>query len=215
MIASPRAVIFDLDGTLIDSKEVMCVAYLAAHAEIFGLEAEPPPFSDYCKYLGQGFPYIMRQLGLPLQMEPVFVRESARNIHRVSLFPGISALLDELARRGIPMAIATGKSHERAIQLLDHLQIQSYFAAVLGYDDVPHPKPAPDMVLAIVDQLSLNPERTLFVGDAIADIDCGRAAGVITALACWDQPSREALAGGSDLQLCRPVDLLTHFQECS
>jgi AHBA synthesis associated protein len=206
------SVIFDLDGTLIDSKEVMRNAYWAAYEEVVG-DGCPPPFSEYCRYLGQSFPNIMRQMGLPLEMFPVFKRESARNMHRVRMFDQVPQMLEELAQRGVAMTIATGKDHARAIELLEHLRVGHYFSLVLGSDDVPRQKPAPDMAISILNALDLDPARTLFVGDAVSDIECGQGAGVITALALWDNPSAEVLAHPVDFRLAQPADVLNLAQQ--
>jgi len=73
------AIILDLDGTLIDSREVMEHAYHAADAEAVG-DDSPPPFSEYVRYMGQSFANIMTQIGLPLDMYPVSKRESLSNL---------------------------------------------------------------------------------------------------------------------------------------
>lgn len=184
------AVIFDLDGTLIDSKDVMRRAYMTAHAEVFGSTRAAPPFSEYCKYLGCSFPEIMRRLGLPAEpMYEVFARESTRLIGDIRMFDGVSEMLGHLYGSGVPMAIATGKFEKRTRQILDHLGISRYFAVVIGSDMVSRPKPAPDMALMIAERMHLDPSKTLFVGDAVADIECGNAAGMVSALAAWDAPT--------------------------
>ncbi|AOK15029.1 MULTISPECIES: HAD-IA family hydrolase [Burkholderia cepacia complex] len=208
MLDTLSAVIFDLDGTLIDSKDVMRSAYFAAYDEVVG-DGAPPPFSEYCRYLGQSFPNIMRQMGLPLEMHAAFKRESIRNMHRVRVFDGIVAMLEALSLRRVPMAIATGKDHARAVALLEHLRIDCHFAMVLGSDDVPNQKPAPDMALRIADALALTPADTLFVGDAAADLECGARAGMKTALALWDHPPAHVLAMPVDVRFAAPADLLS------
>lgn len=206
-----EAVIFDLDGTLIDSKDVMRAAYMQAYAEVVG-DSQPPPFSEYRKHLGRSFPEIMRRMGLPLDMQPVFVRESIRQMHRIALFDGVRSMLEQLSRRGIPMAIATGKDHARTCQILEHLGLSQYFAMVVGSDDVKHPKPAPDMALRIAEALDLDAAETLFVGDAVSDLECGRSAGMRVALATWDDPEREARAFAGAVHLAHPHDLLSHLR---
>ena len=206
------ALIFDLDGTLIDSKDVMRNAYFTAYEEVVGDNA-PPPFSEYCRYLGQSFPTIMRQMGLPMEMHAVFMRESVRNMRQVSLFEGVLPMLEELKRRKVPLAIATGKDHARAAALLEYLEVDRHFAMVVGSDDVPYQKPAPDMALSILRRLDLNPAETLFIGDAVADLACGRNAGVMTALAKWDRPAAEVLMHPADFHLEHPSDILSLLRE--
>lgn len=203
------AVIFDLDGTLIDSKEVMRRAYFTAHDEVLGTQCSAPPFSEYCKYLGCSFPEIMRRLGLPAEaMHRVFVRESTRMLDEIRLFDGVTKLLQQLDDLGIPMAIATGKDQARTLRILDHLGITGRFSMVVGSDAVARPKPAPDMALAIAAGLQLDPATTLFVGDAVADLQCGQAAGMVSGLATWDAPSEEVLRHPVDLVLAHPSQIL-------
>jgi len=203
------AVIFDLDGTLIDSKEVMRRAYFTAHEEVLGTQCIAPPFSEYCRYLGCSFPEIMRRLGLPAEaMHQIFVRESTRMLDEIRLFDGVTTLLQQLDDLGIPMAIATGKDQARTLRILDHLGISDRFSMVVGSDKVSRPKPAPDMALAIVSALQLDPTTTLFVGDAVADLQCGQAAGTVTGLATWDTPSEEVLRHPVDLVLSHPSQIL-------
>lgn len=204
-----RAVIFDLDGTLIDSKEIMRRAYFTAHEEVLGGEHPAPPFSEYCKYLGCSFPEIMRRMGLPAErMHSVFVRESTRMLGEIQLFDGVLKMLHDLEAAAIPLAVATGKDQARTMKILEHLGIAGHFSMVVGSDLVARPKPAPDMAQLIASRLNLDPSTTLFLGDAIADIQCGRAAGMVSALATWDAPSDEVLRHPVDLVLSHPSQIL-------
>lgn len=207
------AVIFDLDGTVIDSKQVIAEAYHAAHAEVVGADAVAPPFSEYCKHLGRSFPQIMKRMGLPLAMHAVFMRESNARMHRIQVFEGIRPLLASLREQGIPMAVATGKDHRRTEAILDSLGLIDYFACIVGSDDVENPKPAPDMALMIVQRLGLKPANTLFLGDAVADLLCGQGAGMQTALALWDNPGEEVRAHACDYQLTDPRQVLALLEE--
>lgn len=204
-----KAVVFDLDGTLIDSKDVMRRAYHTAHDEVMGTKSTPPPFSEYCKHLGCSFPEIMRRLGLPASdMHKVFVRENIRLMSDIRLFDGVALMLRALGDAEVPMAIATGKDHARTKQILTHLGIVQHFSLIVGSDDVARPKPAPDMALKIVEKLRLEPRETLFVGDAIADLQCGKAAGMFVGLATWDTPSQEVLSHPRDVVLTYPRQIL-------
>lgn len=202
------AVIFDLDGTLIDSKDVMRGAYFKAYQEIVG-DDEAPPFDEYCRHLGRSFPEIMRRLGLPAAMHAVFVRESISNMHKIRLFDGIRPLLQELARRQVPLAIATGKDYARTCSILTCLGLGQHFQMVVGSDNVSQPKPAPEMALKIAAHLELDCASALFVGDAIADLQCGQQAGMQTALATWDCPSLDALRHRADFHFDSPNKILS------
>lgn len=200
------AIIFDLDGTLIDSKEVMLEAYYGAYQEVIG-DNNPPPFSEYCQHLGRSFPEIMRRMGLPQEMHPVFIRESINNMHKIRLFEGVLQMLKALYRQKVPMAIATGKDYARTCSILSYLGLDHYFQMVVGSDCVKKPKPAPEMALTIAQKLQLDRDTTLFVGDAIADLKCGQQAGMQTALALWDHPSEDTVSYPANYHLDRPEQL--------
>jgi AHBA synthesis associated protein len=204
-----RAVVFDLDGVIVDSSDVMREAFSIAYAEVVG--DGPAPFEEYNKHMGRYFPDIMRLMGLPLEMEEPFVRESYRLAHRVPLFPGVRETLEELRARGIRMAIATGKSGPRARSLLDTLGVLGLFDHVIGSDEVPRPKPAPDIVLQALGLMGVPPAQAMMVGDAAIDLISGREAGATTVAATWHGGDVSALlAAGPDLVAQTPKDLLAH-----
>jgi 3-amino-5-hydroxybenzoic acid synthesis related protein len=205
--AAIRAVIFDLDGVLVDSTEVMREAFNTAYAEVVG--DGPAPFAEYNRHLGRYFPDIMRLMGLPLAMQEPFVRESYRLAHRVPLFDGVTELVQALRDRGLGTAIATGKSGERARSLLDQLGVLSMFDHVIGSDEVAHPKPAPDIVLHALRLLGVRAEQAMMVGDAVTDLSSARGARVAAVAALWGESDpAELLAARPDAVLHQPSDLL-------
>lgn len=204
-----RAIVFDLDGVVVDSSAVMREAFSIAYAEVVG--DGPAPFEEYNRHLGRYFPDIMRLMGLPLEMEEPFVRESYRLAHQVPLFPGVRELLQALRERDVRTAIATGKSGSRARSLLDLLGVLDLFDHVIGSDEVARPKPAPDIVLRALDLLGVPPEQAMMVGDAVIDLASGRDAGVTTVATVWHGGDVSALlAAGPDLVLHAPSELLAH-----
>lgn len=207
-MSARHAVIFDLDGVIVDSFAVMSEAFAIAYAEVVG--DGPAPFGEYRRHLGRYFPDIMRIMDLPLEMEEPFVRESYRLADQVTVFDGILELLLTLRVRGLRLAIATGKSGPRARSLLDRLGLLPFFAHVIGSDEVARPKPAPDMVRLALDLLDVPAERAIMVGDAPTDLASAQGAGVASAAALWAPPDDidELLAAGPDVVLRRPVELL-------
>ncbi|MEU0744479.1 HAD-IA family hydrolase [Streptomyces sp. NPDC006134] len=202
-----RAVIFDLDGVLVDSFAVMYEAFAVAYKEVVG--DGPAPFDEYRRHLGRYFPDIMRIMGLPLEMEEPFVRESYRLASKVPVFGGVVELLTTLRVRGLRLAVATGKSGERARSLLDRLGLLPFFDHVIGSDEVARPKPAPDIVEHALDLMGLSPEQAVMVGDAPTDIASAHGAGVTSAGALWAlSDTGELLAAGPAVVLGRPADLL-------
>ncbi|MEV8231244.1 HAD-IA family hydrolase [Streptomyces sp. NPDC079167] len=204
----PRSVVvFDLDGVLVDSTEVMREAFSIAYAEVVG--EGPAPFAEYNRHLGRYFPDIMRIMDLPLAMEEPFVRESYRMAHLVPLFDGVPEMLHTLRERGIRLAVATGKSGPRARSLLSQLGVLELFDHVIGSDEIAHPKPAPDIVLKALELLGAEPDSAVMVGDAVTDIASAHSAGVAALAALWGETDEPALLAASpDAVLQKPGDLL-------
>ncbi|WP_433872796.1 HAD-IA family hydrolase [Saccharopolyspora sp. CA-218241] len=201
------AVVFDLDGVLVDSFGVMQQAFARAYAEVVGEGAAP--FDEYRKHLGRYFPDIMRIMDLPLELEEPFVRESYRLADRVRLFDGVRELLSDLRGRGVRMAVATGKSGPRARSLLDGLGVLGHFEHVIGSDEVARAKPAPDIVLRALELLDTPAHRAVMVGDAVTDLVAAREAGVRGIAATWAEADVAALLGAEpDAVLGVPDELL-------
>lgn len=191
----PRGLLFDFDGVLINSMPVMRRAFFAALDDVYG--ADQPDhdalFARYRQYLGMGFPEIMRQLGLSQDMYQPFRRHSRRLAHRVRLYDGVPDLLGWARQQGLPMGIATGKDHERTLELLGQLGIRDFFGSVYASDTVSAPKPAPEMALRFAHDTGLSPAAILMLGDAEADIRCGQAAQCQTAAVSWGFGDARAL----------------------
>lgn len=200
-------VIFDLDGVLVDSHEVMGRAFAAAYAEVVG--SGPAPFAEYQRHQGLYFPQIMRLMGLPPAMEEPFVRESYRLADQVPVVAGVPDLLRTLRARGFRLAVATGKAGPRARSLLSTLDLIQHFDHVVGSDEVVNAKPAPDIVLRALALLDADPDTAVMVGDAPADIRSARAAGVTAVAATWATVDEaDLLSAGPDLVVRSPGDLL-------
>ncbi|MEU5418561.1 HAD-IA family hydrolase [Streptomyces sp. NPDC001407] len=200
-------VVFDLDGVLIDSFAVMREAFAVAYREVVG--PGEPPFEEYRTHQGRYFPDIMRLMGLPGEMEEPFVRESHRLMDRVEVYPDVPQLLAELRADGVGTAIATGKSGSRARAVLEAVGLLPLLDEVVGSDEVPRPKPHPDIVREALRRLDAAPEDAVMVGDAVIDIRSGRAAGTATVGATWGEGAAGQLrAERPDFLLDKPQSLL-------
>lgn len=194
----PRAVVFDLDGVLIDSIAVMRTAFQRAYNQTVG--AGDAPFEEYLSHLGRHMPDTLKIMGLPAGMYEPFVRESRALVHLIEPCDGAPALLHKLRAARIPLAVATGKSHDRAVEVLTATGLAALVDAVVGSDEVEHGKPAPDIVLLALDKLGVQPEHAVMVGDAVLDIQSGRAAGTRVVAGLWGQGDEaELLASTPDM----------------
>ena len=109
------------------------------------------------------------------------------------LLPGAADALRELRHRGLRLAVCSNKPVEFTRQLLVWLGVANEFEAVLGPEDVPKPKPAPDMLIAACRRLQVAPGETLYVGDMVVDIRTARAAGVAVWVVPTGSDTRETL----------------------
>jgi AHBA synthesis associated protein len=200
------AVIFDLDGVLVDSFHVMRQAFASAYREIVG-DGEPP-FAEYRRHMGRYFPEIMRIMGLPAALEKPFIRVSTELAGQVTVYDGVRPMLRLLSDAGIRLAVATGKSGPRARALLARLDLLDAFDMVVGGDEVRRPKPAPDAVLRALRELDARPGAAVMVGDAPADMRSAHAAGVYAVAAMWGEATPgELLPAGPDAIACEPADV--------
>ncbi len=207
-----QAILFDLDGVLIDSIPVMRISFEVAYREIVDATAVDETiahlFKQYCQYLGHGFRHIMDALNLPHAMYEPYIRQSKALSDQVILYDGIKPLLAELRARGLKLTVATGKDGYRARDLLAKFEINHYFDLVTGCDEIANPKPAPDMLLYQLAVLQIPHHEAIMVGDAPADIQAGKAAGITTVGVLWGYGNAEILAE-ADTFIQHPAELLT------
>lgn len=180
----PGAVIFDLDGTVVDTPDVISTT-MSAVLSRSGVAVRP---QDVRPTIGKPLlASIAYLLGLPAGDGRVAAaaaayreRFDAQMTERGSdlLFPGVTAGLETLRGHGIALAIATSKVLAVARLVLGETGIAGLFDVVVGHDDVPDGKPAPDMALLAARRLGVAPARCVVVGDAVGDVLMGVAAGM-------------------------------------
>ncbi len=170
-----RGVIFDLDGTLVDSLESIRTAFLHT-IDTLDLDV------DVEKSFGE-----MMNWPLTVGMEKIFpgadlgevvkvFREKYYTIYKemTPIKPGIPEVLTYLADSGVKLTVATNKLGDYARELMEHVGIDNYFEAIIGVGDVANPKPAPDMVEAAIQKMGTTRDDTILVGDSQVDIETAR-----------------------------------------
>jgi phosphoglycolate phosphatase len=185
MMVAPT-VVFDLDGTLVDSAPDLA----ATLNIIFAREGLPPvPYDTARKLVGGGARSMIerslaaqgRKLDTPAVDGLVkgFIDHYAAHIaDRSRAFPGLEAALDELAAGGCRFAVCTNKLEWLSVRLLDALGLSSRFAAICGADTFGLQKPHPDLLRRTIARADGEPAHAVMVGDSISDIATARAAGV-------------------------------------
>jgi phosphoglycolate phosphatase len=174
-----RAVVFDLDGTLIDSYQAIA-ASLNVSRNHFGLpELE---LDEVRRMVGWGLEVLMeRSLGPVRVAEGVrlFREHYARVYEQLTrLLPGAEPTLRELAARGYPLAVATNKPENFSRSLLHSLGVGDYVSSVHGARDGVRLKPEPDLLLEAVEALGVTRAEALYVGDMHVDVETASRAGV-------------------------------------
>lgn len=173
-------VVFDWDGTLLDSAGAIVQAIQAACRDI----GHPPPGDDQARHvIGLGLADAMRHAApdLPPERYQAMVDRYRFHYlgadHRLTLFEGIPELLAELQSAGHILAIATGKSRLGLERALDHSGLRALFQASRCADEC-HSKPHPQMLEELLDELAVAGERALMIGDTTHDLQMARNAGV-------------------------------------
>jgi pyrophosphatase PpaX len=190
-----RTVLFDLDGTLIDSLRLILDSYhhtLAQH----GFPARTD--SEWLK--GVGTPLRVQLAEWqddPGTLEAMIATYREYNLEHhdrmVTVYPGVLDAVREIKARGLQTGLVTSKNRHGALRGLSLVGLEALMDMLVCADEVTNPKPHPEPVLKAVSLLGADPATTVYVGDSVHDMDSGRAAGVLTAAALWGPFSRDQL----------------------
>jgi len=213
---TPRlgAVLFDLDGTLVDSAPDLAGACNEMRAER-GLA--PLPYERLRRMVGSGargmvgvaFGLVPDSPGYVELRDEFLARYEARMTRETKVFDDMVPVLAWLEREGLPWGIVTNKATRFAVPLVAALGLAERAAALVCGDTVAHSKPHPAPLLEAARRLGLAAEKCAYVGDDRRDVDAGRAAGMRTIVAAWgylgedDAPN----AWGADCLVGRPDEL--------
>lgn len=188
------AVIFDLDGTLIDSVADIAAACNQALAE-FGLPEHG--LDAYRYFIGEGVEKLVALAMAPQPFDAAVLAAHKRNyeqqlIGQTQPFPGIVVALQQLAQAGLPMAVLSNKPHAPTQQLVQHFFGDVPFQVVAGARPEFPRKPEPAAALHICAQLGVLPQDCAFVGDTVVDVATARNAGMCAIGVAWGSRPEEA-----------------------
>ena len=191
---SVQAVLFDLDGTLLDSFEQYWRGLVAAMADF---DFEPPPVARIRQLMGLPGLETILTLGVPPeQAHDVWMRWvewEGRLANLVHPFPGVVPLLERLRAAGYRLGIVTSRRRislddtPAALDLLPHVDL------LVTRDDTTEGKPHPAPILHAFQRLRVPPSRGVYVGDAPFDVEAGQRAGCLTVLTTWDSANHDRL----------------------
>lgn len=182
---APCPVVFDLDGTLIDSAPDI---HAAVNAVLRLNQARPLTLDQVRSFIGGGVDLLWRRViaatGLPMDAHRDLVASFMTRYHEATaltrLYPNVTEALGQLADRGYPVGICTNKPLGPTRAILDHFGIASLFRVIIGGDSLPQRKPDPAPLRAAFAGLGADPAapRGLYVGDSEFDMECARNTGV-------------------------------------
>ncbi|MDP6579211.1 MAG: HAD-IA family hydrolase [Vicinamibacterales bacterium] len=188
-------VLFDLDGTLIDSISLIMSSFRHTMRTHLG---RVPPDAEWRAGFGIPLrPQLARFAGEPSQVADMAATYRAHNREHhdrlVKPYPGVQEMVSGLTERGVKLGIVTSKNRAGTQHGLRHCELDRFFEVVVTSDDVTEHKPRPAPVLEAVRRLDASADVTVFIGDSPYDCQAGKAAGVSTASALWGPFSRETL----------------------
>jgi phosphoglycolate phosphatase len=204
----PQGVIFDFDGTLVDSYAAIA-ASINHVRDAHGL----PPLeeSEVRKHVGRGPAYLLQHTVPGTNVETDLARYRAHHPSVLRsgtrLLPGVAETLERLHEAGFRLGVCSNKPGQFTRELVQFLNLAPLLEVIVGPEDARHLKPAPDMLLETLRRLQVAPPDALYVGDMVVDIQTARAAGVSVWVIPTGSDDRTTLLAG------KPDHLLSEFGE--
>ena len=206
---SVRAIVFDLDGTLVDSLDDITEALIAALAE-HGL---PGPRRETVRgWVGAGARDLVARAVPAERVDAVlasfYVHYKAHPVVHTRLYAGMSEVLERFVARQVTLAVLSNKPHELTVAICARLLAPWPFAVIAGQRVGVPMKPSPQPALLLAAELGIPPEACALVGDAPSDVACARAAGMQAAAVTWGYRPRAELVAAAPKWLAEtPADL--------
>jgi pyrophosphatase PpaX len=209
-----NTILFDLDGTLIDTNELIISTYLHTLEKYF-----PGKYGreDVLPFLGPTLHEVFGEMD-PDRVEEMVLEYRTYNLANhdalVKEFVGVMETIETLKKKGYKLAIVTTKREDVAFKGLRLMKLDSYFDVMIAYDHVKKVKPDPEPIYLALEKLGSKPEEALMVGDNFHDVLAGKNAGTKTAGVAWSIKGREYLAKYEpDYMLENMTDLLSILGE--
>ncbi|RND00947.1 pyrophosphatase PpaX [Lysinibacillus halotolerans] len=202
-----KALLFDFDGTLLDTNELIIQTFMHVLEERFPGQYSP---KDCINFIGPSLKETFEQL-TPNEVEEMIEKyrqwNEAHHDELVKEFEGVVPTLEQLKEQGIRLAIVSTKRKDTIEKGLNIMGAKHLFEFWIGTDDVKRVKPDPEPVLLAIDKLGVSKKDVIMIGDNYHDIEAGKNAGVKTAGVAW------SLKGEQFLQQFNPDYMLQHMSD--
>ena len=216
-MATIRFVLFDLDGTLLDSNQSLNFTLNLLLAKDKTGRLPPIPPSQTRAYVSGGAGALLQSARPDISASELETKKQAffdiyrKNLfHQATLFEGVAPTLETLKKNGYALGIATNKQSEFTLPLVAHLGLDEIMDVVISRDQVAVGKPDPAMIYRACQEVDIAPEACLFVGDDIRDITAGKNASTKTAIAAYGYaPASDYSSWNADYLIHSPPELLS------
>jgi HAD superfamily hydrolase (TIGR01549 family) len=200
------AVVFDLDGTLVDTLRLILGTYVDTIRSLGG----PVVTTDDVLatfHIGPTATLLEHFLGRPISADDMECYHAAyeQAIAGLQPFPGVVDMVEQLSREGYRLGLFTSATRRAATRVLARARLDRYFEVVVGGDEVARPKPAADGLELVCRRLAVRPNEAAYVGDALVDLECAISAGALAIHARWSGAAR--VKAGGHVVAQRPVDI--------
>ena len=189
-------IVFDLDGTLVDSQENIYKATLHALKEV-NINAHMPE-NKFRNMIGLHFEDIFQNFGFHVpdfdHFISIYKSIYFNYIDLSTVYPGVETTIDLIKSCGIKISLLTTKGQDQADLILHHFNLHNKFDYVMGRRPGIAHKPSPEPLLKICEDLNISASNTLVVGDSEIDIQCGKSAGARTCAVAYGYRSSEELS---------------------
>lgn len=199
-------ILFDIDGTLVDSETAVRRALSKLMKEELNVDKSP---EEVAFYVGMPGVDSLRVLGFrdPEKADKRWAELLHADYDDVVLHPGIPEMLGALQKKGFNLGIVTSKSrHEYINEFQSRFHLEQFFEGYICFDDTTEHRPSPAPILEYLNRFGGNPSTTLVVGDTVHDFNSAYKAGVDFALACWGAKGRSVIQ--ARFQAATPADIL-------
>ena len=205
-----KGILFDLDGTLLDTNELIIKSFQHTIAVHYKREVD---IDIVRAFFGKTARAALEFLGPDKVEEMTKTFREYQNIHHdqfAKIFAGVAEVIQELYNASVLLGIVTSKKYDTAMRGLKLFDMDKYFSVVIGADQCQNTKPHPEPVQLALNKLGLAPQDCLMVGDSPFDILSGRKAGVKTAAVRWSEVSwPDVMAAEPDYIIDTMVELIS------